>query len=425
MKNHLHLSLAATALLLAAGLSCDDGGSVAGPPGGPPGGEPADTVAPATITDLALTYHPASTDVEFSWTAPRDDDATDHVARYDIRYSYSFPLDWDLSVAVTDVPAPAPEGTPQTYTLAAPLRGRDLYAAAQTYDAAGNRSAIGPVVHIHVPGIRFEAVCEDIYTRAGVEGLQALLTTNAVWNLTTGPDGRLVLDDITNGNLALRIETGTAPGPYHRFENALALDRDVTLSIPMIPVLATDSPLYANTLQIVLDAQVAVGTSRVLKRWHSYPIPWYAPAFVNGNGLDYTDLTRRAAAQWNLRTGIELFVEVDAPPAHGIELQYLPRTVMGIQNGFTEHTNDAEGYPSAETIKIVDDFSDGQKLYTIFMHELGHTIRLDHLPAGFIMFAGQPLPLDITDDEVRTVQMMLAIPNGTDLALYDDTATIP
>lgn len=92
---------------------------------------------------------------------------------------------------------------------------------------------------------------------------------------------------------------------------------------------------------------------------------------------------------------------------------------MGVQNAYTEHQNDADGYPAGELIRVVDDFSDETKLYTIMLHELGHTIRLDHLPSGFIMFAGQPLPTDITNDEVTTVQMMLAIPNGTDLGRYD------
>jgi hypothetical protein len=53
------------------------------------------------------------------------------------------------------------------------------------------------------------------------------------------------------------------------------------------------------------------------------------------------------------------------------------------------------------------------------MHELGHTIPLVHLPAGFIMFGSQPLPPDISDDEVTMVKLFLALPNGTNLDNYD------
>lgn len=422
MRAFRYCSVAATALFLAAALACDEDG----PPGGttgppPPGGD--DVVAPQPVTDLALAYLPATREVEFTWTAPRDDDETDRVARYELRYSYSFPLDWDLSVSIADPPVPEPEGTPQSYALANPLRGRDIYAVARTWDAAGNPSPITPVTHMRVPGLRFEALCEDVFTRAPVEGLDALVTTSASWDFTTGPDGVILLESITGGTLGLRIETGAAADAYHRYENTFVMNDDLALSIPMVPVIPAAMAPYQNILQIVIDALVNAGASGVLKRWHTYPIPWYAREFVNVNGLNYTELTRQAAAQWNARTGMEIFVEVPAKPANGIEVLFLTRSTMGISNGFTEHTNDLDGYPAGEVIKIVDDFSDGAKLYSILMHEFGHTIRLGHLPAGFIMYGGQPLPSDITDDEAQAVQMMLAIPNGTRLLVYDAALT--
>ena len=52
------------------------------------------------------------------------------------------------------------------------------------------------------------------------------------------------------------------------------------------------------------------------------------------------------------------------------------------------------------------------------LHEIGHTIRLHHLPAGFLMFAGQPLPDDPTSDEVWTVRVLNGIPDHSDLSIY-------
>jgi hypothetical protein len=59
------------------------------------------------------------------------------------------------------------------------------------------------------------------------------------------------------------------------------------------------------------------------------------------------------------------------------------------------------------------------------MHELGHTIPLLHLPAGFIMYGSQPLPSDISDDEVTMVKLLLALPNGTVLDRYNSTPPAP
>jgi len=98
---------------------------------------------------------------------------------------------------------------------------------------------------------------------------------------------------------------------------------------------------------------------------------------------------------------------------------------MGTTVGVTEYANDANGYPHHDRIRIVDDITDESRLYPIMMHELGHTIPLGHLPAGFIMYSGQPLPLDITDDEIAVVKLLLAVPNGILLDKYDGSPPAP
>ena len=92
---------------------------------------------------------------------------------------------------------------------------------------------------------------------------------------------------------------------------------------------------------------------------------------------------------------------------------------MGIQNGITVHYDDDDGFPERDVVQILDAFIDETKLHQVLLHELGHTIRLNHLPAGFIMYAGQPLPNDITNDEVLCVQLHTALPNGINLGIYE------
>jgi hypothetical protein len=221
------------------------------------------------------------------------------------------------------------------------------------------------------------------------------------------------------------ITRGGSPVPYHPFDDAFALDDDVELVYAMIPFEAPASPLFSSILGLLREALVAPGSSEVVKNWRSLPIPWYAPDYVNSLGVDYRALAVQAASRWNERTGMQVFAPVDAAPATGVTLQFLPRSVMGIQNGLTEYSQDAEGYPLADRIKIVNDFSDAAKLYTIFLHEFGHTVRLAHLPAGFIMFGGQPLPADITDDEVAVTRLLLSLPAGIDLAKFDSSPPAP
>jgi hypothetical protein len=397
---------------LALGAACDDDGST-------PHAGGADRLPPDPVLDLALAYHGATEEVEFTWTAPRDDLARDRVDRYEIRVAYAEPFAWDRSTATPSSPDPLAAGSPQLYTFAGVTRGRDLYAAVRAYDLAGNESPLSNLAHVRVPGVTFEATCVEAVSKAPVPGLAVQVTTLSSQQLATDGAGRVSLSDVAEGTMGIRIERGNAADAYHSLTDAFVIDDDRSVAYPMIAYARPVSPLYDSVLRILLDALVRAGSGNTVKRWANYPIAWYAGDFVNSSGLDYRAIAERAASRWNERTGMEIFVTAAAVPAVGVTVQFLPRSVMGIQNGITEHSNDAGGYPKLDRIKVVDDFSDEQVLYTIMMHEFGHAIRLSHLPGGFIMYGGQPLPADITDDEVQTVRLLVSLPNDLDLDLYD------
>ena len=394
------------------GAACED--DVSAPrPGGP------DRFPPHPVLDLTLAYRGATDEVEFTWTAPRDDLARDRVGRYEIRIAYAEPFAWDRSAETPSSPDPLTAGSPQLYTFTDATRGRDLYAAVRAYDLAGNESPLSNIAHVRVPGVTFAATCVEAVSQTPVPGLAVQVTSRSSQRLTTDSAGRVSLSDITEGTIGVRIERGDAAGFYHSLTDAFVIDDDRSVAYPMIEYARPGSPLYDSVLEILLDAMVSAGAGKTVKRWADYPIAWYAADFVNSNGLDYRAITERAASRWNERTGMEIFVAAAAAPAVGVVVQFLPRSVMGIQNGITEHSNDADGHPKLDRIKIVDDFSNEQQLYSIMMHEFGHTIRLSHLPGGFIMYGGQPLPADITGDEVQTVRLLVSLPNDLDLDLYD------
>ena len=398
--------------------SCGDDPSA--PP--PPGDETpitGDHTAPEPVTDLSLSFDPIARVVRLAWTAPRDDAEHDRVTRYEIRYAYSFPMDWWATPQVDDPPVPSIVGSPQQYTIARPTHGRDLYAAIRCVDAEGNRSQVSSIAHVLVAGFSFEATCVDAMTSAPVAGLEVHIDERFAHDFVTGADGRVRVTDVV-GALAIRVDRGAATAAYYGLDQAFTLDADRVVTYPMIEFAPADNAPYQSVLQILLDA--VVGSEPILKKWANLPVPWYAPAFVNVNGLDYYDAASRAAARWNEATGLPLFVAVGSPPAIGVIVEFLPPAQMGGQNGFTSYTSDAHGYPVLDRVRIVDSFFDASRLYSIMLHELGHTIRLDHLNSpNMIMFAGQPLPADISNDEIRAVQLMTALPNGLNLAIYDDS----
>jgi hypothetical protein len=89
----------------------------------------------------------------------------------------------------------------------------------------------------------------------------------------------------------------------------------------------------------------------------------------------------------------------------------------------TNHDIGADLHPIRATIDVVDDFNTAHadNLYRVMLHEFGHTIRLGHSGLReFIMYAGQPLPADIADDEAEVVILHHSLPTRVDMSIYED-----
>jgi hypothetical protein len=216
-------------------------------------------------------------------------------------------------------------------------------------------------------------------------------------------------------------------GPlYHNVSRTFILDtQDVDASFAMIEYIPIDRGGYTNLLGLFIDGATGVANNGVFKKYKVLPVPVYVPELVNSYGNDYAEITRQALERWELRSGVDLFELVDAPPTVGVEYRFLPPALMGGQNGITIRAEDAEGYPKTDVVKVIDTVPDPTQLYRILLHEAGHTIRLNHLPAGFIMYASHPLPDDITDEEAAVVRLHAALPNDLDLSGYDVDAPPP
>jgi hypothetical protein len=419
LRSLIAITAASVALLA---LACGDDN----PAGPPPPVDATDTTQPHPVSSLVLTYDSDLDAVLFRWLAPRDDDAHERVDHYEIRYTRAFPFDWAQAESAADPPAPLQPGSMQEFTLARPATAVDMYGSIRAVDAAGNVSPVGTVAHVRVPGFLVQISCVDALSGAPIAGLDAVIQTGAGQDImTTDAAGALGVVEFNGGTLGVALTNGSATTPYHVFHGSFTISDDTSLKIPMIPFQQPQSTLYVSILALLKAGLFSPGGGHVVRRWHTYPVAFYAQDFVNTDSLDYHALLQQGADRWNTRLGFQMFAATDADPSTGILVEFLPRSAMGTVTAITEYSQDANGYPAHDRIRIVDDLADGERVYDIFMHELGHTIPLVHLPAGFIMQGSSPLPGDITDDEVVMVKLLLALPNGTDLDDYDPTPPVP
>jgi hypothetical protein len=429
--------LFALGVLVASFMTAFTGCSDTHSPAGPFTGD--DTLPPAPVTDVVLTVSPEAGEVCLEWTAPHDDSLTERVAGYEIRVVYTNGYDpedfWSTAAKVSDPPVPAEPRTRERYTIGDPLRTRDLWVGLRSVDEEGNRSSPSELATIHVPGYTFAARCVDVYTQLPVEGLVVTLSTGEAYRYTTDASGRFIHDGELDGGVThIEILMGRSPTVYHPLNQSFALEGDSAHTFFMIPVEAVDAPWVPNLLALFkriavisphageLTGESSAGP-QILAKWHHRPVPCYIPPFVNGQEVDYEAQAKLAATRWMERTGEPLFVFVESVPDTGIIVAYKPRSDMGGGIGVTKHTRGEDGHPMRDAIWVVDEASDTFVLYKIFLHEFGHTIPLGHVDdQAFLMFMGQPIPDDISDDETRVVQLHESLPTRIDMSIYDETS---
>lgn len=415
MKKHpIPYSLAAAGVALI--ISCSDPSTTG--PGPDPGAGP-DVTAPEQIVDPVLVYSDAHGDAVLSWTAPRDDANHERVESYEIRYSYTFPLNWEISALVSDPPTPGDPGDDQEYVFSSPQRGRNLYAAIRSHDAMGNASPISNIAHTRIDGFAIEGHCGEAVSRAPIAGLDVEVTAGHVHQLVSDADGRFLVEDLISGVANVSIRSGASGTIFHNYNRTINLVSDTLMNILMIEYEETEIPTGNNVLWLLMEAVEIPRVTTVLKKYRSYPIKCYIPAFEY-NGVDLEDAARQAAGNWMARTGHQIFSYVDSPPDTGITVAFKSRDDMNEHIGITHHVNDDQGYPLRDEVDITYEVDTWDQVWLVALHEFGHTIRLSHLPAGYLMHSTfQDMALDITNDEAKVVQLYLALPNGLDMTPYD------
>lgn len=392
-----------------------------------PDPNPTDTIPPAQITGLSITV---SGDVAvFRWIAPHDNEPGDSVAHYEIRFVYltaGTPVAfWDLAQFVVSPPQPTTPGSPQSYAFSDAEKSKTLWVGIRCYDAEGNRSPNSDLVSIRIPGIAFAGRCVDVFTGDPIEGLAVQVIAGPPVNMVTDSNGEFGIQDISPGSVAASIEQGSAATSYHNVNQVLVVYSDTTHTFAMIPVQQTTATQLQGMSVLAFLKQLTGtnSTPTLLAKWHNYPVPVYVPPFTNDNGVDYETITKSAVQRWMDRTGLALYRFVDSAPDTGVVVVYRPQGEIAPQIAFTRHRVGSDSHPIRDDIHVIDDLNPANEnfLYRVMMHEFGHTVRFGHVSDNvFIMFYGQPLPQDISDDEITALLLHHALPTRVDMAIYDE-----
>lgn len=377
------------------------------------------TVPPSRISDASLRYDRDSGDAVLSWTSPSPNGGTEALRRYDIRFCYDSEFDWDAASPVIDAPAPAAPGTRQECRLRDAGPGRNLRAALRSVDVSGNVSEVSNTASILVPGFAVSGLAVDVFTREPIDGLEVTVAgADVVRSTVTDDAGRFTFDNLPILGASVRLASASSPAAYYPVEYSVLVSQDTVLSPLMIPFRASTVRPGQSMLSLFKTAMGVSNGSSILRKWPAETLDLYIPEFVNDYGIDYRAHAISSALRWMDATGLQLFQLVEAPPETGVEMFFKSPADMGILSGVTVHSNTPDGTPLRSDVSIVNSINNPAVVDRIMIHELGHTLRLQHLPSGFMMYSGLPLPEGPTDDEAWIVQLLHALPDRANLAIY-------
>ncbi len=111
-----------------------------------------DTEPPSDITDLhAGSYE---TEIVLQWTASGDDGMVGTAESYDMRYNFEEinENNWDYALSISDVAAPSPSGTTESYIFTGGPVGLELFFAIKALDENGNESGLSNVASGQILG---------------------------------------------------------------------------------------------------------------------------------------------------------------------------------------------------------------------------------------------------------------------------------
>lgn len=365
---------------------------------------------------------------------------------------------WDAAQMLEEVPSlEATLGYSRDY---AGLAGGDtVWVGVRAEDEAGHLSPLGLVPRVRVPGAYWitgtvvglrGAPLEGIRVSVGEGwGLQAITSSDGSFVLPRPADIPEGLRDIDRYVLTLRDETGAGRGTYYdvRTDTLSVADtypRQVVLVAGLTPqgdpalAPACAAPAYGGEFLNFLKRMTFIGEGGTrLYHWDHYPVRyWVQPTadWLTPGGFEMGPLAHAAAAAWNARLGGTFFESTPDSVAADLKIifrnfQYFGYTTIVEP---TQATID-KAVPVKMQIQLRRDFNFLEYAQGVVLHEFGHALCIgNHSDCDVhIMQSGardvpdlpglttqQEMEAAITDDEMRLVLYICALPQGINMNQY-------
>lgn len=281
---------------------------------------------PAAVTDLGVIsgrgMQPGNGQLVVRWTAPGDDGVVGTAARYDLRVSTALitSATFAQATSVAGLPAPAPSGTAQLFTVAGLTLGKTYYLAIVSYDDRNNASPLSNVASGPVPDEVPPAAVIDLTAKTG-----------------TG-----------TGQLDLAF---TAPGD----DGVVGIATAYELKWSLAPL---DASNFATANSLAAPVPVAGGTKQTLT---ASGMPDEAQVYVALRARD-------DSGNWSALSNVAVARTLDVAPAAITSLRQTARTTTSVTVTWTAPGDDAHnGTASAYQVRVSKSPLDGVNFETALL----------------------------------------------------------
>ena len=397
-----------------------------------------DTIPPAAIGDL--TGWPGDTPgvVHIEWTAPGDDSTSGKASAYILRTS-SFPIrteeDWEGAAGKQGEPVPSPAGSREAMDINGLNPGTSLYVMIRCVDDFFNISPLGNCIYVIVRGYDIGGEAVNVLTGEGVAGITVSSASRVD---TTDSEGHFFLKNVpgyATKITAVDEQVTGDKGSYYDFSQSIAIENNYTnidlYMIPVLPIYSTyePDPYQGNFYFFLKEITNTTGEYEkptVWKNWNHWPVNVYNPPMVYESPDTVVDLqeeARKAMAEWEDITGLDLFTETTDSLSADAIIKY------DDVNEYKHHV---------ETIETNEDGTPGKRVmwiylqntsasvyvypHVVYTHEFGHIIGLGHSRnLGHIMLGlTMPYVKHVSVDEANAVKIIYNLPPIIDFNSFLD-----
>ena len=180
--------------------------------------------------------------------------------------------------------------------------------------------------------------------------------------------------------------------------------------------------IRANAGSTYLNEILAASPDSILRRWDDRGIQspvrvWFAPTFAANFQPAFIDAIRRAFSQWS-GAGVPVQFDLNADSTNAeVVVRWRPQFEIE-RTGQTDLRWDGDGHIRSATLTLATFDPKGRAMdvddiRVVAEHEIGHLLGLDHSPDSTDLMFPTAKVRDLSDRDVRTVQLLYQLPPGS------------